>query len=232
MGFSYKDVYRQGNRRILDIDILPERYCNFDCTFCPIPRTKNKTDDSLAFDGIEQDLVALDRKLAEEPVDLVFINPAGEALVHRDIERILHLIHGRGVAIRLLSNGYLFDDDRYRHIVNRCDEVISELKTLKEEDFQRLQRPLPGYTLEEHISRMTRFNAQYEGTFILEITLLRGVSDSEEALSTIDRLLRRIRPDRIDVVTPGAPFDRKFGVPADRLPELAARFQAILDQES
>ena len=40
--FSYKDVYVEEGKKVLEINILPEKYCNFDCVFCPIGRSKNK----------------------------------------------------------------------------------------------------------------------------------------------------------------------------------------------
>ena len=31
--FTYKDVYTEDEKRILEINILPEKCCNFDCIF-------------------------------------------------------------------------------------------------------------------------------------------------------------------------------------------------------
>ena len=39
-------------------------------------------------------------------------------------------------------------------IANRCDEVMGEIKVITEEHFQKIQRPIQGYTLDEYISRM------------------------------------------------------------------------------
>ncbi len=43
-GFSYKDIYIEDGKRVLEVNILPEKYCNFDCIFCPIGRSHNKVD--------------------------------------------------------------------------------------------------------------------------------------------------------------------------------------------
>ena len=40
--FTYKEVYIEDGKRVLEINVLPEKYCNFDCIFCPIGRSKNK----------------------------------------------------------------------------------------------------------------------------------------------------------------------------------------------
>ncbi len=29
-GFNYKDIYMEDGKRVLEVNILPEKYCNFD----------------------------------------------------------------------------------------------------------------------------------------------------------------------------------------------------------
>lgn len=66
-----------------------------------------------------------------------------------------------GIPVRLLSNGYLLGKDKFINIANKCDEIIGEIKTITEEDFQKVQRPIEGNNLEEYISNMVKFNKQY-----------------------------------------------------------------------
>ncbi len=40
--FSYKNIYVEDGKKILEMNILPEKYCNFDCVFCPIEGQKIK----------------------------------------------------------------------------------------------------------------------------------------------------------------------------------------------
>lgn len=50
--FSYKDIYIEDGKRVLEVNILPEKYCDFDCIFCPIGRSRNKVDTQRSFDKI------------------------------------------------------------------------------------------------------------------------------------------------------------------------------------
>ena len=59
-GFSYKDIYIEDGRRVLEVNILPEKYCNFDCIFCPIGRSQNKVDTQKSFDEMDSSLVELE----------------------------------------------------------------------------------------------------------------------------------------------------------------------------
>ena len=99
-GFNYKDIYLEDGKRVLEVNILPEKYCNFDCIFCPIGRSKNKVDTQRSFDNIDGSLAEIiDHTMAE----LVFINSKGEALVHDEISYIIDAIKAKGLPVRLLS---------------------------------------------------------------------------------------------------------------------------------
>jgi wyosine [tRNA(Phe)-imidazoG37] synthetase (radical SAM superfamily) len=70
------------------------------------------------------------------------------------MESYIDLIKSKGLPVRLLSNGYVLGRDEYIKIANMCDEVIGELKVTSEEHFQKIQRPIDGYTMEKHISNI------------------------------------------------------------------------------
>ena len=227
-GFSYKDIYIEDGQSVLEMNILPEKYCNFDCIFCPIGRSYNKVDTEQSFEGIEDSLRELAGKLENNKVDLVFINSKGEALVNERIEDVIGLIKSKGLPVRLLSNGYLLGKNEYLKIANMCEEVIGEIKVISEADFQKLQRPIDGYTLEEHISNMINFNKQYKGKFILEVTILKDYNDTEESIQKIKNTIEKISPDRLIIERMNDErFKPKFGISDERLNEIS---RVLLDR--
>lgn len=226
-GFTYKEVYQEAGRRVLEVNVLPEKCCNFDCIFCPIGRAERKTDTQRPFEGAEEALQELERRLDTSGAELVFLNAMGEALVHSHIGQVIDRIKGRGLAVRLLSNGYLLGQDPYRSLAAQCDEVIGELKVVTEADFQKVQRPVQGYTLEAHIRSMASFRRRYPGQFLLEITILRGYSDSEAAVAFFRQAIRTIRPDKVLTVRLEDPrFAARLGVDDHRFHTVAEALTA------
>ncbi|CCJ33597.1 radical SAM protein [Caloramator australicus] len=220
--FSYKDIYIEDRRRVLEVNILPEKYCNFDCIFCPIGRSQNKVDTQKSFDEMENSLKELEIIIENTKAELVFINSKGEALINDKIGDIIDLIKDKGLPVRLLSNGYLLGRDEYMKIADKCDEVIGEIKVIKEEDFQKIQRPIEGYTLEEYISNMVSFNKQYNGKFILEITIIKGYNDDEESIQMIKNTIKKISPDKIIVTRiEDEKFKKKLGIADERFKEIS-----------
>jgi len=221
-GFSYKDIYIEDGRKVLEVNILPEKYCNFDCIFCPIGRSDNKVDTQMAFDDIDSSLNELESMIENKEIELVFINSKGEALVNNKIGDVIDLIKSKGVQVRLLSNGYILGRDEYIEIANKCDEVIGEIKAISEEDFQKIQRPIEGYTLEEYISNMTSFNKQYKGKFILEVTIIKGYNDTEESINRIKNVINKLSPDKIIIERMNdEKFKKKLGISDERFHEIS-----------
>lgn len=221
-GFSYKDIYIENGRRVLEVNILPEKHCNFDCIFCPIGRSQNKIDTQKSFDEVDSSLKELESMIENTKAELVFINSKGEALVNNKIYNIIDLIKSKGVSVRLLTNGYLLGRDQYIEIANRCDEVIGEIKTITEEDFQKIQRPIDGYTIEEYISNMVSFNRQYKGKFIFEITIIKGYNDDDQSIQKIKDIIREIFPGKIVITRINDErFKKKLGISDERFDEIS-----------
>lgn len=220
--FTYKDIYIEDEKKVLEVNILPEKHCNFDCIFCPIGRTENKVDTQISFDEMDNSLIELQNKIDNTKPDLIFINSKGEALVNDKIEDVIDLIKTNNIPVRLLSNGYLLDKDEYIKIANKCDEVIGEIKVITEDDFQKVQRPIEGYTLSEYISNMVSFNKQYKGKFIFEVTMIKGYNDDDKSIEDLKNIINEIYPDKVIVARmDDERFKKKLGISDERFKEIS-----------
>lgn len=212
----------------MEINILPEKYCNFDCIFCPIGRSNNKIDTQITFGNVDDSLTELERIIDQTNAELVFINSKGEALIHDQICNIIGFIKNKRLPVRLLSNGYLLSRVDYIEIANMCDEVVGELKVITEEAFQKVQRPIQGYTLSEYISNMVNFQKQYNGKFIFEVTIIRGYNDDEVSVQKVKDVFQDISPDKLIVVRlEEEKFQKKLGITEERYTEITNMLQTV-----
>jgi wyosine [tRNA(Phe)-imidazoG37] synthetase (radical SAM superfamily) len=228
--FEYKDLYIDNGQEILEIDVLPEKCCNFDCIFCPVGRAEIKEENQRSFDQMDQAIKELNHKMEHLKPDLVYINSKGEALLNDKIDDIIDVIKGHGLNIRLMSNGYLFNRQQFQTLANRCDEVIGELAAVMEEDFQKIQRPMDGYSLENYISNMVAFNQQYDGTFIFEITILKHYNDDNESIEKIKQIIKTLQPDRMNVVrVEKEHFQKKLGITDERFKAIVKELNSAIE---
>lgn len=210
--FNYKKIYIENQKKVLEINLLPEKYCDFDCIFCPLERAKNDFTSKL-FNNYEEAIEDLNNIISNNSIDLLFINSSGESFINKNLKNIIEMAKSKNIKVRLLSNGYLLDKKENKLIANICDEIIGEIKTTEEDIFQKIQRPLKGYTLKKYIQNMTEFNKQYNGKFILEVTIIKGCSDFEHSIKKFKEFIKTINPDELIITTINyEPFSKKLGV--------------------
>lgn len=217
--FFYNEPYEENGKTILEVNLFPGKYCNFNCIFCPVSRKLShvQTQEQVDLGNLDAAIRDLQQKIREVRPDLVFINSLGEALLLAGVEQVIAAIHRENVPVRFLSNGYLYGNPACAALARQCEEVIGELKMGREAAFQKAQRPLAGYTVRQHIQNMVDFRKSYPGRFHLEITVVKGYSDDPESLDTFRRAIAALQPDELQVVTPEAPFDKVLGLSPDEL---------------
>jgi len=196
------------NRKVMEINLLPSKCCNFNCVFCPMEERGMQTDRACAFEGTREFMENLGRQMDEEKPEVLFINSMGEALFNDHLEEVISLAKSRNLEVSLYTNGYALGDPEYACIAQACEEVSGEIKAAREETFQKFQRPLKGYSLEAYWKGMADFRRNYTGRFVTYVTLFKGVNDDPDSLERIRMILQNLRPSSIKVDTPE---DDRFG---------------------
>lgn len=220
-GFSISNIYVKEGKRMVNINPMPENYCSFDCVFCPLGRTSVKTEKTFLFHETKEFINRLKEFLNNKVIDIVFINPDGEALANGELIDIIRLIKERNIKVRLLSNGYLLNRIEFKETLSLCDEIVGELSVTNEKDFQRLNRPIEGYTLKEYVNNMVLFRKSFSGKFILDITIIKNYSDSDESMEIFKEMIHEISPNYVYFETPDEDrFKGAFKVSSKRLKEI------------
>lgn len=216
--FTFQEIYEEEGNKILEMDILHDNHCNFDCVFCPIGGTAIKGDEPCAIEGTENSFNELKDILRENTVDMVYFNSNGESFINNKLEEIVDYIKSQGIKVKLFSNGYMLGMPEYIGIANKCDEVFGEVKCTTESSFRKYQRPVEGYSLENYIDNIVTFNKQYGGKFNLVVTILRGCNDDDQSLTWLNETIKRISPDNLSIETlTDDKYGKAFGVTEEKL---------------
>ena len=224
--FSIGNIYLDDeNEKTVDINPLPENVCNFACVFCPFGKTDLKTKVRHYFPETESFISELGIFLEKNSVEKIFINPEGEALYNTELPRIIELIKSYEVKIKILSNGYIFNQTEYFNILKECEEVVGELVVVNDKDFQKLQRPIEGFTIQKYIESMTEFSKNFGGKFIIAVNILKSYNDSPEKLKELKKILNKINPDSLYLETQNEErLERTFAVSKEKLEEVENMF--------
>ena len=194
----------------LGVDLIPHKTCTFDCLYCEVGRTTNKTITTGAFAPVNEILDELGHRLSECSPDVITLAGSGEPTLHSEIGRIISGIRElTPTRIVVLTNGSLFWDEAVRSRVLGADLIMPTLSTAVSRTFQIIHRPHGDLTLDRMVDGLKRLRREFKGLIYLEVILLAGINDTEEEITALKPLLEEIQPEKIQLNTVVRP-------PADR----------------
>jgi wyosine [tRNA(Phe)-imidazoG37] synthetase (radical SAM superfamily) len=148
------------------------------------------------------------------PVDHLSLGGSGEPTLHSKIRSIIEGIQAITVLpVAVITNGSLFYEREVREDLLRADVVLPSLDAVSAEVFERINRPVPGFSIGNVVEGLIQFRKIYQGQIWLEILFCRGVNDSEAELLKIKEAIRQIRPDQIHLNTVVRPPSEKWVTP-------------------
>jgi wyosine [tRNA(Phe)-imidazoG37] synthetase (radical SAM superfamily) len=189
--------------RSLGVDLIPRKTCPFNCIYCEVGPTTRPT-----LRRFHHQAQAILRELAEflaeeqRPIDFITLAGSGEPTLSLDLGRIISEIKAKtSIPVAVLTNGALLYLPEVRRDLAQADVVLPSLDAAREETFQAINRPLPGYTLSQLVAGLAAFRREYRGQIWLEIMLLKGVNDSAAELAALSRVLKDLAPDKVQLNT-------------------------------
>src|SRR4030043_256744 len=217
--YLYGPVPSRRLGRSLGIDLVPHKVCTYDCIYCQIGNTTDKTLVRKEYVPVKEVLEELRRFLEEETssIDHLSLSGSGEPTLHSQIRLVIEGIKAiTSIPIAVITNGSLLYEEEVRQDILRADIVLPSLDAVTPEVFTKINRPRPGFSIEKVIEGMVEFRKVYKGQIWLEILFCKGVNDSKEELLRMKKVIDRIRPDLIHLNTVVRPPSEKWAVPLNQ----------------
>jgi wyosine [tRNA(Phe)-imidazoG37] synthetase (radical SAM superfamily) len=212
--YLYGPVPSRRLGRSLGIDLVPHKVCSYDCIYCQVGKTTEKTLTRREYIPQEEVLEEVKAFLLKEDssIDHLSLSGSGEPTLHSQIRSIIEGIKEMtSIPVAVLTNGSLLYEEEVRKDLSRADIVLPSLDAVSPEAFMRINRPFEDVLVEKVIEGMVEFRKVYKGQIWLEILFCKGVNDSRNELLLMKRTIDRIQPDLIHlntVVRP--PSDRRI----------------------
>ena len=162
--------------RSLGVDLVPRKTCPYDCIYCEVGPTTQKTITRLDYqaDEIMAELAAYLHQ-GPPPLDYITLAGSGEPTLNLGLGRIIRRLKAlTGTPVAVLTNGALLYLPEVRDELKLADLVLPSLDAAREESFRAINRPLPDYPLSRLIEGLEAFRREYAGQIWLEILLLQG----------------------------------------------------------
>ncbi len=217
--YLYGPVPSRRLGRSLGIDLVPHKICTYDCIYCQIGNTTDKTLVRREYVRVKKILEEVKRFLKKETpfIDHISLSGSGEPTLHSQIRSVIEGIKAiTSIPVAVITNGSLFYEEEVRKDLLGADIVLPSLDAVSSEIFMRINRPRSGFSIEKVIEGMVEFRKVYKGQIWFEILFCKGVNDSKEEFLKMKKVVDRIQPDRIHLNTVVRPPSEKWAAPLNQ----------------
>jgi wyosine [tRNA(Phe)-imidazoG37] synthetase (radical SAM superfamily) len=214
----------------LGVDLVPFKVCSFDCIYCQLGRTAQKTVKRVSF--FPPDVILNQLRNALESgtsPDYISFSGSGEPTLNADLGRLIRKAKEiTEIPVAVITNGSLLWDREVQEELLAADVVLPSLDAGTEATFQRVNRPHSSLSLKGIVGGLVDFRARYRGHIRLEVLLLEGINAVPKELERIRELLPQIEPDGIDLNTAMRPPAESFAraLTSKKMEQIRAYFGA------
>jgi wyosine [tRNA(Phe)-imidazoG37] synthetase (radical SAM superfamily) len=200
--------------RSLGVDLVPLKTCSYDCIYCQLGRTTNKTLERREWVPVDDVVAEVKERLATCP-DFITFSGSGEPTLHSRIGDVIDAVRKlTSIPVAVITNGSLLWQRDVRRQLRDADVVIPSLDAGDAGVFQTVNRPHEGLEYGKMVRGLMDFRMGFAGQYWLEIMLLAGHTATDEQVRKIAAIAQRIRPDRIHINTATRPTAEVFATAA------------------
>jgi len=216
-----QDKYTYGpvpSRRLgfsLGIDLIPFKNCSFDCIYCQLGKTTNRTIERKEYLPTDEILKGVKEILKKgDHIDYLTFSGSGEPTLHSKIGYLItELKQMTKIPVAVLTNGSLLFMAEVQEGLSGADVVLPTLCATTQEIFKKINKPIPDITIEKVIRGLISFRKIYKGKIWLEIMLVKSINDRQQEIHKLKEVIEKIVPDRIHLNTVVRPPSEKFALP-------------------
>ena len=214
----------------LGVDLLPPKSCTWNCLYCQLGKTRNFVTERQEFFPREEILDEIRQALTvNKGLDWITFVGSGETMLYQGIGWLVAEVKKlTAVPVAIITNGSLFYQPEVREELLQADAVLPSVNAGSESLSLQIDRPAGGLTFRQHVEGLVAFRKEYKGRLWIEVMLLGGINDSDEALHDLAAVVKEINPDMVHLVLPTRPApEQKICLPSD---ERIERAIAILSE--
>jgi len=210
MKYIYGPIPSRRLGRSLGVSPVPTKLCNYSCIYCQLGRTKhleNKRDEYVNVESIISEF----KSLENVEYDVVTICGEGEPTLNSNLGILIQELKKLTTKpIVVITNGSLLHIEEVREDLNHADIVMPSLDCYNENSFRKINRGSKDISFDNLYQGLKLFSDSFPGKLWLEIMFIEGYNDNKEALDSFEKILQKIKCDRIYLNSPVRPPAEKY----------------------
>lgn len=181
--------------------------CSFNCTYCQLGFIQIRINERRVFVPTSKVMKDLQESRWRE-ADIITVSGSGEPTLAANLGSIVEGLKSyTGKPVLVLTNGTLLHLTAVQDDLSLSDKVFVKLDGATEETFRRINRPVPGVSLEGIISATAAFRKRYRGYLGIQMMFTRVNIGQVREFAAI---LNRLEPDEVQLNTPTRPYPESW----------------------
>lgn len=215
--YIYGPVPSRRLGRSLGIDLVPFKTCTYDCIYCQLGQTTNKTTQRRDYVPIDDVMKELKDKLDSGIIcDYISLAGSGEPTLHSGIGALIEKIKAiTNIPVVVITNGSLFCLPEVRQSLMKADIIIPSLDAGNQQLFQYVNRPHEDISFDGMVQGLIDFSRQFKGRIWLEVLLISGITAMIPEVKEIASLAEIIGVEKVQLNTVSRPAYEDFACAVD-----------------
>lgn len=231
--YLYGPVPSRRLGRSLGVDLVPFKTCTYDCIYCQLGKTTDKTTERRDYVPVADVLREVQENLSTGAgCDYICMAGSGEPTLHASIgEMISKIREMTDIPVAVITNGSLLYLPDVRQSLLQADLVIPSLDAGDAPLFDYVNRPHEDITFERMAEGLVEFARRYSGRLWLEVLLVSGVTGLSPEVKKIAAWAQMIGAQKIQLGTVNRPAYEDFAcaVGPKQMKKLAGLFSGPVD---
>jgi len=219
--------------RSLGVDLVPFKHCSFDCIFCQLGRTTDKTVTRREYVPTDEVIDELAHWIdSGNTADAITLSGSGEPTLHSRFGEVITFVRDKtSIPMILLTNASLLNDPDVRRQAAMANVVKVSLSAWDQASLEQVNRPHPDIAFDDLLQGLRLLRRDLEGEMWMEVFLVWGTNATPAEVARIAELSRDIGPDRVQLNTAVRPpcEEYAYAVPADLMNDLAGLFTPVAE---
>jgi wyosine [tRNA(Phe)-imidazoG37] synthetase (radical SAM superfamily) len=209
MAFVFGPLPSRRLGQSLGVDPVPPKTCNWNCVYCQVGRTSPLQTERREFFPREEILAevrAVVSAHAPGGIDWITFVGSGETTLYDGLGWLIRQVKQIApIPVAVITNGSLLYRADVREELLPADAVLPTLDAGSARLYRKINRPSPSLSFELLVEGLQVFSRDYRGRLWIEVMLIKGLNDTEEALRDLAGVLGTLSPECVHLSVPSRP---------------------------